>query len=107
MSPVHTDNLMAEGVGFEPTRATRTPLVFETSALNRSAIPPDPQNRLPKPSGQGNIYENGRSGDLFELLPSGRAVRPHDRCGVRHFLAPLLNLHRVFTPTLPPNDFNA
>ena len=31
---------MAEGVGFEPTRATRTPLVFETSALNRSAIPP-------------------------------------------------------------------
>ena len=32
--------LMAEGVGFEPTRAMKTPLVFETSALNRSAIPP-------------------------------------------------------------------
>ena len=49
------DKLVAEGVGFEPTRATRTPLVFETSALNRSAIPPDPQNRLPKPEEQGNI----------------------------------------------------
>ena len=31
---------LAEGVGFEPTRVARTPLVFETSALSRSAIPP-------------------------------------------------------------------
>ena len=30
----------AEGVGFEPTRAFWTLLVFKTSAFNRSAIPP-------------------------------------------------------------------
>lgn len=31
---------VAEGVGFEPTVDPRPTLVFETSALNRSAIPP-------------------------------------------------------------------
>ena len=31
---------MAEGVGFEPTVDQGPTLVFETSALNRSAIPP-------------------------------------------------------------------
>ena len=60
--------MVAEGVGFEPTRAKKTPLVFETSALNHSAIPPNPQNRLPKPKGQGNIYENRQSPDFFKLL---------------------------------------
>ena len=34
------EGLVAEGVGFEPTRAVQTPLIFETSALNHSAIPP-------------------------------------------------------------------
>ena len=31
---------MAEGVGFEPTRAFWTLPVFKTGAFNRSAIPP-------------------------------------------------------------------
>ncbi len=34
---------MAEGVGFEPTMGDYPMLVFKTSALNRSATPPDGQ----------------------------------------------------------------
>ncbi len=36
----------AEGVGFEPTRPVKGPLVFKTSAFVRSAIPPSPGHIL-------------------------------------------------------------
>ena len=54
--------LMAEGVGFEPTRAVQTPLIFETSALNHSAIPPNALNMLPKSAPQGNTRVAGAGG---------------------------------------------
>ena len=41
---------MAEGVGFEPTMGYSPMLVFKTSALNRSATPPEVQDRRSCPA---------------------------------------------------------
>ena len=91
--PSTIEHLMAEGVGFEPTRAFALP-VFKTGAINHSTTPPSITDSIVSP------MRSAASGyALTASYDSGISAHDGRRNNMKHNIGGKVRNHREFKTT--------